>query len=315
MESFDDWGERRGESNNTSMLALIASGVNADFSLPIAQCSNCASPLGKDIEIDGTKRRVPVICKCKSDARKLADERMQAYDLQRRLDRFKAYSLMDANFSASTFEAWKFRKDNKDLFALGKRYCDNWEAMLANNRGFLVHGKAGNGKTYFSFAVANELYKRSVSVIAISVARILDIIRQSYNSSGELGEMEVLNTVREASLLILDDLGVEQKTYWSYEKLYSIIDTRYRAKKPTIITTNLLIDDAEKINELRDNLAIIDFKARHYDHSHRIYNRLVEMCTLIGVKGESWRIQKGAENESALFAELGLKKGANRENS
>ena len=288
------------------MLAMIDSGKSADFNMPIAKCADCLGPLGKDIEINGAKRRVPVICRCKSEAGRKADERMLARDLERRLDRFKAYSLMDAGFSASTFEAWGFREDNGDLYSLGKRYCDNWKSMYANNRGLLVHGKAGNGKTFFTFAVANELYKQGVSAIAISVARILDIIRQSYSSGGEMGETYVLNTIRDASLLILDDLGVEQRTYWSYEKLYAIIDTRYRAKKPTIVTTNLLIDDGARINELRDNLAIVDAKSGHRDHSHRIYNRLVEMCTRIRVKGESWRIQKGEENDSALFDELGL---------
>ena len=171
-----------------------------------------------------------------------------------------------------------------------------------------MHGKAGNGKTYFSFAVANELYKRGVSVMAISVARILDVIRSSYNHHGELGELHVLNTIRDASLLILDDLGVENKTYWSYEKLYAIIDTRYRVKKPMIVTTNMMVNDSGKDSELRSNLAIIDAKSGHTDQSHRIYSRLVEMCAIVGVKGGSWRISKGKENKIALHKELGLER-------
>ena len=287
---------------------MVAAGKNADFNMPIARCGNCGGLLGKEIELLGMKRRVPVTCPCRAEVKRLADERMQARDVQRRLDRFRAYSLMDAYFAASTFEAWKLRDDNRDLYDLGREYCDKWGTMLANNRGLLVHGKAGNGKTFFSFAVANELYSRSVSVIAVSVARILDTIRQSYSANGELGEMEVLNAVRDSSLLILDDLGVEQKTYWSYQKLYEIIDARYRAKKPTIITTNLLIDDEAGVNELRDNLAIIDAKSGHRDKSHRIYNRLVEMCAFISVEGESWRISKGEKNEYALHKELGLER-------
>ena len=315
LEPFDDWGDDFGDGSEVSILAMIATGVNVDFSQPISRCSNCGDPLGKDIEMQGKMRRVPITCQCRAEAQRLAEVQMQARDLQRRLDRFKAYSLMDENFSASTFEAWVFRDDNRELYALGRQYCEKWETMLANNRGLLVHGQAGNGKTFFSFAIANELYRLGEAVMAISVSRILDIFKRSYALHGDSGEMDVLNTISEASLLILDDLGVEYKTYWSYEKLYAIIDTRYRAKKPTIITTNLLIDDAEKINELRDNLAVIDAKARHYDQSHRIYNRIVEMCALIAINGESWRIKKGKENKSALFTELGLKKGASRENT
>ena len=296
-------------SSETSVIAMVVSGQNADFNMPIAKCNNCGGLLGKDIELLGKKRRVPILCQCKAKAQKLDEERMRERELQIKLDKFKAYSLMDANFSISTFESWVFRNDNQDLYNLGKKYCDNWGTMFANNRGLLIHGQAGNGKTFFSFAVANELYKRGISVMAISVARILDIIRNSYSNYGDDGEIAVLDTIRDASLLILDDLGVENKTYWAYEKLYTIIDTRYRAKKPTIITTNLLIelDKPEGINELKNNLAIVDIKKGLIDESDRIYNRIVEMCSFIRVKGDSWRIQKGKENKANMFNELGIR--------
>lgn len=252
------------------------------------------------MKIMGVLKRFPVVCKCRIMELKSIKQLEEHNTIQKRLNKFKAYSLMDERFLKSTFENWKFREDNKGLFDFGKQYCKNWGTVYANNRGLLVYGKAGNGKTYFTFAIANELYRLGKSVLAISVSRILKIIMDSYGNHGELGEMDVLNTIREASLLILDDLGVEYKTQWSYDKLYSIIDSRYRAEKPTIITTNLTID------ELRENLAIVDYKSGRYDQSNRLYNRIVEMCAFIEVDGESWRIQKGEENRCALFDELGI---------
>ena len=110
----------------------------------------------------------------------------------------------------------------------------------------------------------------------------------------------MLNTVRDASLLVLDDLGVEYKTAWAYEKLYAITDTRYRANKPIIITTNFTLDT------LRENLAIVDLRSKLTDPSERVFNRITEMCTFHEVIGASWRISKGAQNKAALFADLGL---------
>lgn len=57
--------------------------------------------------------------------------------------------------------------------------------------------------------------------MAISIIKLLAAIKDSFDKHGELGEADVLNTVRDASLLVLDDLGVEYKTAWAYEKLYT----------------------------------------------------------------------------------------------
>jgi len=207
---------------------------------------------------------------------------------------------MDSRFEASTFENWEHRPDNRNDYILGTKYCEKWADMYANNRGLLLHGRAGNGKTYLSFAIANAIYNQGKAVMAISISKLLAVIKDSFDNHGDLGESDVLNTIKDASLLVLDDLGVEYKTAWAYEKLYTIIDTRYRSSKPTIITTNFALD------ALRENLATVDMKSRIKDPSERIFSRITEMCAFHEVKGASWRISKGTQNKAALLSELGL---------
>jgi len=275
-------------------------GANANFNLPIVCCPTCNGPLQYDVVILDVKRRVPIICQCQVEAQRLEEEADRERAMRRKLDKFRAYSLMDDRFASSTFENWTHRPDNRELYDFGKRYCAKWKSISANNYGLLLHGKAGNGKTYLSFAIANELCRQGNAVMAISVSRILAVIKDSFERHGDLGERDVFNTIGEAGLLILDDLGVEYKTSWAYEKLYAIIDTRYRANKPTIISTNLTIP------ALRENLALVDTKTATRDPSERIFNRITEMCALHEVKGASWRIQKGEQNKAALYAELGV---------
>lgn len=273
---------------------------DADINTPLTRCSDCHDLTQKDVKLLGVMRRVPIACRCRSEENERQKREAEHRDLMRRLERFKAYSLMDNRFEASTFENWTHRPDNHDDYILGTRYCENWDAMYSNNRGLLLYGKAGNGKTYLSFAIANALYKQGKGVMAISISKLLSIIKDSFDKHGEYGETDVLNTVRDASLLVLDDLGVEYKTAWAYEKFYSIIDTRYRANKPVIITTNFALD------ALRENLAIVDLRTRLTDPSERVFNRITEMCVFHEIVGVSWRITKGAQNKAALFAELGL---------
>jgi len=274
--------------------------TDVDFSQPVTVCDNCHSPTQMDMNTLGVLRRVPIMCKCRSQAYEQEQKDAQLRELRRRLEKFEAYSLMDNRFKVSTFENWEHRPDNRDEYILGTKYCEKWPAMYANNRGLLLYGKSGNGKTFLSFAIANALYGQGKAVMAISIAKLLSFIRDSFDKHGQLGETDVLNTVRDASLLILDDVGVEYKTAWAYEKLYAIIDTRYRANKPLIITTNFSLD------ALRENLATIDLKSRTRDPSERIFSRITEMCAFHEVRGASWRISKGASNKSQLLKDLGL---------
>lgn len=270
------------------------------FDEPVPVCPKCGNPKGFDIVILGKLRRMPVMCKCDEERVKKYEMNEKRKEIERRLDRFRSYSLMDKNFEDSTFENWQFNEYNKVMYTLGKRYCENWEIMEKNNRGLIMWGEAGNGKTYLSFSIANELYKKGVSVLAVSVGRILNMIQETYRYDSSIGEMEILKTLNDVRLLILDDLGTESRTKWAYDKLYSIIDGRSRSKKPLIITTNL------NNEELRKNLAVMDFKTNYIDHRERIYNRLIPMCTILEIKGSSWRIAQGAKNREALFKELGM---------
>jgi DNA replication protein DnaC len=301
--SYNEAPSEIDRTRNTGITQAIARSSSEDMSQPIAHCANCGEPMQKDIEMLGKLRRFSILCSCRRNGEILEAKCEAQRALQLRIDKFKRYSLMDERFPESTFENWVFRDDNRELYAFCKRYCECWQTMLTSNRGVLFYGDAGNGKTYSSFAIANELYSRGIAVLAISVPRIIKIITDSFNDNGEYGEINILNTLAEASLLILDDLGTEYKTQWTYEKLYSIIDARYRAKKPTIITTNLSID------ELRESLRMVDSRRVIYDKSERIYSRLVEMCSLFRVTGESWRIKRGEENKAGLFKELELKTG------
>lgn len=286
--------------NNIAIGKLRNFFSDVDFGKPITRCDICHDPTQKDIEILGVMRRVPVVCRCCFEASEHEKKESEQQDLKRRLEKFKAYSLMDNRFEISSFENWSHRQDNYDDYVLGKKYCESWETVYANNHGLLFYGKAGSGKTYLSFSIANALYKQGKAVVAISISKLLSIIKDSFDKHGGYGETEVLNTVNDASLLILDDLGVEYKTLWSYEKLYTIIDTRYRAGKPTIITTNLTLD------ALRKNLATIDLRLGLTDPSERVFSRVTEMCTFHEIKGANWRISKGLQNKATLLATLGL---------
>jgi len=253
-------------------------------------CPKCNTKRYTFIEFLGKKKKVTCLCLCQSLEYKRQQEEERKKEMQYRLDRLRSYSLMDQNFINCTFE--NFAKDEQNLkyYKLAYNYCKNWNEMQKENMGFLFYGPPGIGKTYLTFCIANKLLKNFVPVIAISTIGLLNRIKETYKKYGQEGEIEVINSLKNASLLILDDLGAENDTDWTKAKIYEIIDSRYRTRKPMIVTTNLSIEQ-------------LKLKLQSEDGVNRTFDRLLEICTPIGMEGKSRR-KKAASDKTEIIKRL-----------
>lgn len=259
--------------------------LGLDSEIPI--CPICGKPLQAKIEILGMIRVVPVMCECKKKEYEEEEKRREIEQQRLRLERLRSYSLMDEKFRECTFENFVVDEDNEKYYKLALNYCRRWQEMKEKNVGFLLWGAPGTGKTYLAFCIANKLIEQFVPVIAISSISFLNMLKQYYNSYGQESEAEIIAMFRNASLLILDDLGAENETGWAKEKLYELIDFRYRDKKPLIVTTNLTPEQLKQ-------------KMTQQDKVPRTYDRLIEMCYPIEIKGKSRRIEKAREKENII---------------
>jgi len=73
----------------------------------------------------------------------------------------------------------------------------------------------------------------------------LDHLRAAFSPQSQISYDKRFDEVRTASLLILDDLGTESATPWAKEKLFQLLNYRYAARLPTVITTSTIIEDIE----------------------------------------------------------------------
>ena len=123
--------------------------------------------------------------------------------------------------------------------------------------GWLVFvGSTGCGKTHLAVAVANRCLERGHPVFFTFVPDLLDHLRYTFSPESRVTYDEMLERIKRAPLLILDDLGAESSTPWAQEKLYQIIVHRYNARLPTILTARQLPDDpndpvASRLRDLR----------------------------------------------------------------
>lgn len=127
-------------------------------------------------------------------------------------------------------------------------------------RGWLVLcGAYGCGKSHLAYAAAAASYRQGHAVYAATVPDLLESLRQTFSSDQAEDTFDRrFNLVREAGLLLLDDLGAENHTAWGAEKLYQIIDYRHRMRLPLIITTNVNLYDPKGRIEPRILSRILD---------------------------------------------------------
>ena len=85
---------------------------------------------------------------------------------------------------------------------------------------------------------------------------------------------KLIAQLNRAKLLIIDDLGAERGTDFALEKVYDIIDSRYRAKLPMLLTTNLELGMMQEATDIRYS---------------RIYDRIFEVCYPVQFVGQSFR--------------------------
>lgn len=122
-------------------------------------------------------------------------------------------------------------------------------------RGWLIlKGGYGCGKTHLAAAIANRQLAGGHPVLFVNTPDLLDHLRATFNPESTISYDERFDQVRTSPLLILDDLGTQSNSEWAQEKLYQILNFRYNARLPTVITTNL---DLEAI-EIRVRSRMVD---------------------------------------------------------
>lgn len=141
-------------------------------------------------------------------------------------------------YLSRTIDSFSVTAENKRSFEVATDYIKNFREYFTQGKGLYLEGPCGTGKTHLAIAIALAIINTGVPVICKTSIDILSDIKRCYERNSEVTEEEVLEAYKTVDLLIIDDLGKEQVTEWSVPVLYSILNERYEALLPTIITTN-----------------------------------------------------------------------------
>jgi len=190
-------------------------------------CPTCggAGWLRLDVDLDDPRFGTLMPCACK--AKELEEKKM--HGLLERSNLRALHSRTFASFFAQ--ENQKLAYSRATEFA---EHPDGWLVLL---------GGVGTGKTHLAAAIGNRRLELGEPAIFVVVPDLLDHLRATFNPASDTSFDEFFESVKTAPLLILDDLGTQTTTAWATEKLFQILNYRYMMRLPTVITTNVPLED------------------------------------------------------------------------
>lgn len=142
-----------------------------------------------------------------------------------------------------------------------------WTRSIDVHRdGICLYGGAGIGKTHLACAILLESVEQGASGLFVGASDLFHQLRSRFAASGDMPTAEdLIDDVRGVELLVLDDLGTETPSDWVADRLFLILNHRYVAQLPTIITSNLSLEE---------------FAARLGHIGERLADRMRSMCKL-----------------------------------
>lgn len=125
------------------------------------------------------------------------------------------------------------RANLEEVFAICRKFAQQMQGWL------VLSGTYGCGKTHLAAAIANQLAEAvGAEVMFVVTPDLLDYLRAAYNPQSTTSYDRRFDEIKRVALLVLDDLGTESATPWAREKLFQLLNYRYNANLPTVITTS-----------------------------------------------------------------------------
>jgi DNA replication protein DnaC len=163
----------------------------------------------------------------------------------------------------------------------------------ASEKGLLLMGPSGVGKTHLAVAALKELLRRGHQGIFCDYRELLKEIQASYNPQSESTEMKILEPIRNIEILVLDDLGASKPSAWVLDIIGLVLNARYNERRVTILTSNyfdetLAVGPAPRLPS-GESVKVVKEDSLADRIGARMRSRLYEMCRTVEVSAPDFR--------------------------
>ena len=213
-------------------------------------------------------------CECVNKRRQEAERKQ----LEQRL----ADSGLRKKFRSRSFENFSVTGLNRPAWEAAKAYAANFADHRQSGKSLFLIGDTGRGKTHLAAAVLTEVVRQGYKGAFVVTIELLSDIRGTYQSEYKT-EGQIIQPLREVDLLVLDDISAQdQYSDWEKGKIFELVNMRYEAEKPLLITSNKMV------GWIKERLG------------KKVVDRLLEMCgDFIPVSGDNYRERIAFQARSA----------------
>lgn len=160
------------------------------------------------------------------------------------LERRISSSLIPHKYLTRTFDNYR-AETPAQLKALTacQRFAEDFYGCQRTGAGLIMTGRPGTGKTHLACAIANAVIERGHTSVFITASKMIRKIRETYRRDSEFTEQQIIDSLRDVDLLIIDEVGVQRGTESEEHLLFEVLNERNSVFAPTIILSNLTAEE------------------------------------------------------------------------
>jgi DNA replication protein DnaC len=252
--------------------------------MPLENCQFCQGTGWKLVARSDGPGKFAVACDCSSGER--ASRSMDRARIPKRYEHcdFESYS-------TDVSQTPQHSQSLKQVKLIAQGFVRDYPG--SSEKGLLLMGPSGVGKTHLAVAALKELLRRGHQGVFCDYRELLKEIQASYNPQSESTEMKILEPIRNAEILVLDDLGASKPSAWVLDIIGLVLNARYNERRVTILTTNYFDESLASEPAPRlpngDRIKVVKEDSLADRIGARMRSRLYEMCRTVEVFAPDFR--------------------------
>ncbi|MFH1079142.1 MAG: ATP-binding protein [Pseudomonadota bacterium] len=218
---------------------------------PEKECPDCGAPMNhifmddpfylKITEKEPHWKELP--CKACERKRFLRETEEKAKADQQKLNTLLANSMLRERFIGKTFDNFHpfgmGREKQQRVLSIARDFADNFHSHRQAGTWLLFMGNVGTGKSHLCAAIINQVIRADCSALFTKTPRLLREVKDTFHRDAETTQSEIISRMGKIDLLVIDEVGIQFGTDTERMILYEILDLRYEAMRPVILTTNI----------------------------------------------------------------------------